>query len=476
MKKQKKTSLSVNFRPPIVVVLGHVDHGKTTLLDVIRNTKIAHKEAGGITQSIGASQIETKEGKKITFIDTPGHATFRKMRSRGAKIADIVLLVIAADDGMKPQTLEALKYIKKEETPYIVVITKIDIKTSNVEKIRGQLEKEGVLFENKGGDTPLVKVSAKDNKGIEDLLEMIVLVSEVNEIKGSKKGELEAAVIETSKDKRGPLVSLVVRNGTLSVGDSIVADDISTKIRGIFNSEGFSIKKVNPGDPCLILGFSKLPLVGSIVKEQKEKVEKSTVEIKRTQFDSKDLDERKIPLVIKAKSAGSLEDLIENLSEDVLVIYSGVGDVSESDIFMAKSAHPARIFVFESKVPSSVLKLAETEGVKIERFEVIYELFEKIEKIVKEKEVVILGKAKILAKFPFNNDEIAGCKMIKGEISKNSKLFLERDDEELGEIKTLSIKKQKQDVDKVKEGEEFGLLFKPQLDFKVGDMIVSVRR
>jgi len=477
MKEGKKISQSVVVRPPIVVVLGHVDHGKTTLLDVVRNSSIANKEAGGITQSIGVSQVATKDGNKITFIDTPGHSTFKKMRSRGAKFADIALLVVAADDGVKPQTLEALKYIKKEKIPYIVVISKIDLKTSNIEKARGQLEKEGVVFENKGGDTPLVMVSAKGNKGIEDLLELVVLVSEVNEIKGKNEDELEATVIETSKDHRGPLASLVIRSGKLCVGDSVSVDDISARIRGIFSPEGLSVKEVNSGDPCLVLGFARLPCVGAVIKKQKEKVRNTTKDvIKKTQVGAGDPDQKKIPLVIKTQSAGSLEDLVENLPDEVVVIYSSVGDVNESDVFMAKSAYPARIFVFESKIPTSVLKLAETEGVKIERFEVIYELFDRVGQIIKDKEIKILGKAEILAKFPYNKDEIAGSKMIKGEINKSSTLILERNSKELGEVKVISIKKQKQEVEKVKEGEEFGLLFKPQLDFKVGDMIVSVRR
>ncbi|MEJ2441604.1 MAG: GTP-binding protein, partial [Patescibacteria group bacterium] len=317
-------------RPPIVTVLGHVDHGKTTLLDALRKTSVARKEAGGITQSTGASVVTTKEGKKITFIDTPGHAAFAEMRSRGAQLADIALLVVAADDGVKPQTIEALKYIKEAKIPFIVVISKIDISPSIV-PIKGQLEKEGVLFEGRGGDTPLVALSAKTKKGIDELIEMITLVSEVNEIKADEGGELEAIVVETGKDTRGPTASVVVREGTLSVRDEILMDGIECRVRGLFNYEGKSVKKVLPGEPALVLGLKELPPVGTKVTSLKGGETKKDEVIKKDAKQSS-VEEGQIAVVLKARSAGALEALLVNLPKDVVVVNSGVGPVNESDV------------------------------------------------------------------------------------------------------------------------------------------------
>lgn len=472
--KKNQQEVSLALRPPIVVVLGHVDHGKTTLLDTIRKTNIASREIGGITQSIGASQVVLKNKKKITFIDTPGHAAFKKMRSRGAQVADIAILVVAGDSGIKPQTLEAIKYIRQVKIPFIVVINKIDLSSANPVTVKRQLEKEDILFEGSGGDTPLIKVSAKKDQGIDNLLEMICLIAEVNEIKGDPEGDLEAVVIETSKDKRGPLVSTVVRNGTLKVGDELVVEEIRSRVRGLFNNQGKSVKKVYLGDPVVILGFSKLPPVGAIIRLSKDK-QRITKEEKR-KVSQGHVEEGKIPLVVKTKSAGALQDLLANIPNEIAVIYSGVGDVNESDVFMAKSASPARIFVFESKVPSLVSKLAVTEGVAIERFDVIYELFDRLAIILDKKKEKIIGEAKIIEEFPFNKRRVAGCKVTKGRIDQSDKLVLVRGDEKLGRVKAKSMKKQKQDVSLVKEGEEFGVIIVPQLDFKVGDMLVSVRR
>ena len=275
----------MKLRPPIVTVLGHVDHGKTTLLDAIRKTSVVKKEAGGITQSIGASVVTTKAGlpaqvgKKITFIDTPGHAAFSSMRSRGAKVADIAILVVAANDGVKPQTREALKHILEAKIAYIVAITKIDLASAKIESARSGLEKIGVSFEGSGGQVPLVLVSGKTSQGVEELLEMINLVAEVNEVKGDSEGALEAVVIEVSKDRKGPLASVVVRNGTLKVTSEIAAGGETGKGRGIFDDRGKTVKQVLPGYPGQILGFSQLPPVGAKVtalgdKEVVEKKEK----------------------------------------------------------------------------------------------------------------------------------------------------------------------------------------------------------
>lgn len=468
------------YRPPIVAVLGHVDHGKTTLLDKIRKTNIAQREAGGITQSIGASVIITKEGKKITFIDTPGHAAFRNMRSRGANVADIAILVIAADDGVAPQTRESLDYILEAKTPFIIAVTKIDLPSASVETVRGQIEKEGVLLEGKGGDVPLVAVSAKTQEGIENLLEIITLVAEVNEVKGDSSADLEAIVIETSKDKRGPLVSLVVRKGTLRVGDGIVTESVQAKVRGLFDQNGKMVKEVGPGMPGQVLGFEELPPVGSKVWHLKsEGVLPTLVGKKAIQTEPQ---EGQLPVVIKAQNNGALEALLANLPQKIFVISAGVGDVNEGDVFSAKSAilaKPGRrayVFAFESKVPQTVAKLAETEGIKIKIFDVIYEFFQELEKIITQGEIEVLGKAEIIATFPYEDKKVAGCKVLSGRIAVEDNMVLMRDEKELGKAKVVSMKKLKQTVSQAKPGEECGVLFIPQLDFHIGDVILSVAK
>ena len=472
--RQNQFDKTGSLRPPIVVVLGHVDHGKTTLLDYIRRTNIAQKEAGGITQRIGASVGITKEGKKITFIDTPGHAAFANMRSGGTKIADVAILVVAADDGVKPQTKEALEYIFSAQIPYIVAATKIDLPSASIDKVRSDLEKEQVLFEGRGGDVPLLAVSGKTGQGIEELLEMINLVSELHEIKGNPEGVLEGVVIETGKDRRGVIISIVVREGTLRVGDQIVTDTQKAKVRGIFDFNEKPVKIIGPGEPALILGFSEAPSVGSKIWRLNEKTLIQKVDEKKKLTEIK-LGEGQIATILKAKNAGSLEAIIANLPKEIVVLFSGVGDVNESDVFLAKSSK-AKIFAFESKISGSVKKLAETEDIDIETFNIIYKLFERFDELIKKAQIEILGKAEIIASFPYENKRVAGCRVLTGKISKTDNLRLVRDEKELGQIKVLSIKKGKDNIDLVKQGEECGVLFTPQLDFKIDDVIISVRR
>ncbi|MFV1917525.1 MAG: translation initiation factor IF-2 [Patescibacteria group bacterium] len=471
---KKGTRETGKLRPPIVVVLGHVDHGKTTLLDKIRKTNATAREPGGITQGISASSITTKQGKTITFIDTPGHAAFAKMRSRGAKLSDLAILVVAADDGVKPQTEEALSYIKEIKIPFIVAANKVDLQTSNVKKVKSQLEKAGVAFEGSGGDTPLISVSAKTGKGLDELLEMITLVSEVIGIEGDPEGKIKGAIVETGKDKRGPLATVVIRNGTLKVGDEIFSEGIKCRVKRIFENEGGKHQEINPGEAGLVLGFSKTPPVGaSVVSKSKEFSEKAAVVKKRT---IKKIEEGEIPIVIKAENTGSLEAVISNLPKGIVAIGSGVGDVNESDIFLAKSAEDSRIFVFKAKATASVLKLAESDGVKIEMFDVIYDFIQRLEKLLKKGEEKVLGKAEILASFPYNDKRVAGSKVTEGRIAKGDLIALVRKDREIGKTKAVSLKKEKKDISVAKKDEEFGIILGPQLDFKIGDVIRSVSK
>ncbi|HEX6976953.1 MAG TPA: translation initiation factor IF-2 [Patescibacteria group bacterium] len=455
-------------RAPIVVVLGHVDHGKTSLLDAVRKTNVTAREAGGITQKIGASEIKTKDGKKITFIDTPGHALFSAMRLRGAKYADIALLIVAGDDGVAPQTKEALTIIREEKIPFIVVITKTDLPTASTETALQQLEKEGVYFEKRGGDTSYIEVSAKTGKGIEDLLDLISLVSEVSDVKSDPEGELSATVLETSKDKKGLLVSVVVINGKLKVGDTVYAGKIEGKIKGLFNDLGKAVKELNPGEPGQILGFSELAPTGATIKSKPYEINEN---LSRTNGEK----ESRVKIYVKAKTAGGLEALIGNLPKGVYVVGSSVGDLNENDVFLAKAAD-ASIFIFEAKTPSSVSKLADTEGVAIERFDIIYALIERLTDLVTSGETKILGRAQVVASFPFNGKKVAGCKVVEGVIKKQDRLELQRGESTIGSVRVTSIRKQKDEVNQVRQGEECGILFEPQLDFKVADMLLSVSK
>ena len=466
MQKIPKSTLIA--RPPIVVVLGHVDHGKTTLLDVIRQTSVAAKEVGGITQKVGASIVTTKGGKKITFIDTPGHAAFFGMRQRGSKVADLAVLVVAADAGIQVQTKEALEHIQKVNLPFIVALTKVDLPSADSQQVLSQLEKEGLLLEKRGGNVPWVEVSAKDGRGIEELLEVITLLAEVQEIKADSQGLLEAVVLETQKSKGGCMVNIVVRNGKLTVGGTIYTSGVSCKIKNLIGQEGIK-KEALPGEVVQVLGFSSPPAVGEAVFEQPMEVVVPTIEISRRIKVAAD----EIGIILKAANAGALEAVTVNLPDKVIVINSGVGDVFESDVLQAK-ASGACIIVFEAKTASQVKKLAEAEGVEIHSFKIIYELFDFLKKILKKGEVEILGKAEIIADFPFNKKRIAGCKLIVGKIRKTDCLILERGGRELAKIKAVSLKKQKQEVIEVGPGEEFGLLFTPQLDFTMGDVILAI--
>jgi translation initiation factor IF-2 len=465
-----KDNINKSVRPPIVVVLGHVDHGKTSLLDAIRKTNVVGKEAGGITQKIGASQVVTKDGKRITFIDTPGHAAFSNMRSRGAKVADIAILVVSCDDGVQPQTKEAIKHIQDAGIPVIVAVSKVDIAPDQVHSVLGQIEKEGLLLEKRGGDTPWVEISAKMGTGIDELLDLISLLSEVNGISGDKDASLEAAVIESSKDKSGCVASVVVRNGHIKVGDTIYFDGQDCKVRNLIGETGM-VKEIFPGEAARILGFETLPQVGMRItdspvgEDKKDNVSEKKVKLEKGE----------LGVILKASNAGALEAINANLPEKVVVFGSSVGDIFESDILEAKSLD-ASIFAFESKVSPAIKKLAESEGVIVHAYNIIYELFDELKDILKKGETVIYGKAQVIASFPFDGKKVAGCKILTGRIVKSDKLALMRGEVELGRVKAISIKKGREEINEARQGEECGILFVPQLDFTMGDVILAVSK
>lgn len=506
---KEKTSSQKSSRPPVVAVLGHVDHGKTTLLDKIRQTNVVAKEFGGITQHIGAYQIKVKD-KIITFIDTPGHAAFSEMRSRGAKVADLAILVIAVDEGVKPQTLESLKYIKSAKIPYLVAVNKIDLPHTDVKETEKDLAKNKILVESQKGKIVSVPVSAKTGRGIDDLLEMILLMAEMEEIKGDEKAKLEAVVIESKLDKhRGPLATILVRSGNLKTGDQIEADGAFAKIKAMFDESGKPVKMAGPSRPVEVLGFKGVPTIGSSLHrlQARRSDERSSAEggvtqprmkpeasIKRTEkavvlavekprpeaAKKEEAEEDKLRLIIKADVNGMLEAILAGLPREVEVIDSDVGEVNESNVLLADTTG-AEIITFNVKTPAKVKKLAATEKVKISDYQIIYKLFEEIENKVKKLSEPfageeILGKAEILKEFEIKKDRIAGCQVMEGEIKKTDKIHLLRGEKLVGNCRIKSMRTGKEKIEKAKPGEEFGAVLSPSLDFEVGDVLLSYRK
>ena len=482
--------MSEIVRPPIVTILGHVDHGKTTLLDFIRKASVAAKEHGGITQHIGAYQVEIPrqarddfaENRKITFIDTPGHAAFEKMRSRGANVADIAILVVAIDDGLMPQTVEAIKHIQGAKVPVIVAVNKTDLQGIDqkvqLAKIKKQLSDQKINLEEYGGDTPFLPLSAKTGEGVDKLLEMILLVSEMHELKGDPALPPAGVIIE------GPIATILIRNGTLKKGDQIEVGEIKSKVRGMFDWSGKPVNSAGPSTPVEVLGLEAVPGVGAVLGEPAEVKEaeilQSLVE-KLQQGNTKTL-----KVIIKADKQGSLEAIQASLekfnTERKIVDYiaTGTGDIGEENIKLASSVG-AIVIGFNVKVAPTAQKMAENEHVLIRTYNIIYELLEDVEEVVNTLLEVgqleeVLGKANIIAEFPHGKlEKIAGCRMIEGIIAKGQKIRVMREGVLLGETKLKSLKKVKEEVNKVEKGNDCGMLFDPPVDFAIGDVVESFR-
>ncbi len=476
MDEQKNT----NLRPPIVTIMGHVDHGKTTLLDTIRKTNIVAGEHGGITQHIGAYQI-TFQDKLITFVDTPGHAAFEKMRSRGAEVADIVVLVVAANDGIKPQTTEAIKHIKKANKPIIVAITKTDLPDINIDKVKKELQSKDILIESYGGDVPVVEVAAPKGKGITDLLEIIELVWQISPETSQKNAELEAVVVESFMDKnRGSIASVIVKKGTLKVGQKIQVDNEVIGVKALIDDNGNNIKEAEPSKPVEILGFKKNLEVGSVIYENNttsSQIKKAaTFEdiLARTQ-EHKD----KFKVIIKADVLGSLEAILSNLPEKILVVSSTVGEIQSTDINLAKITQ-SPIIGFNVKVSGSVKAQADREGVVIRIYKVIYELISDLEDIATsfeeaKQELKIQGVAKVVASFVIDGKKIAGCQITKGKFKIGDTIHAKsHGGRDISETTITSLKKFKKDIDSISAPGECGICFNANLDFNVGDIIESL--
>ncbi len=470
------------FRPPIVAVMGHIDHGKTSLLDRIRNASVAKKEAGGITQHITSYQttVKLKNGKGgvITFIDTPGHAAFSQMRLRGAHITDLAVLVISAVDGVMTQTKESVIAIKKSNLPVIVAMNKIDLEGAQPEKIKGQLVELELTPEEYGGQVPVVPVSAKTGQGIDQLLELILLHAEVMELKNEPEAPLEAAIIEAKLDKsRGPVASVIIRQGTINLGDTVYAQDIPCKVKALIDSDGQNIRLAGPSTPVEILGFESTPLVGYVVTSIQQ--EKARPIVRPNVSTTPNPDTIKLPIVVKADVQGTLEALMNSFSDEVQVISSGVGAVTDNDVFLAQ-AGKAVIYAFNVPAPKFITNLADNAKVKIFASKIIYEIIEDIQaKVLKMMdptiEETITGEGKIIAEFKIDKVRIAGIQVTKGEFVKGDSVHLMRDSKIAKDTKIEGIRQAKNIIEKVKSGTECGMTFKPYVDFKVGDGIIAYK-
>ncbi|WP_251943050.1 translation initiation factor IF-2 [Staphylococcus sp. Marseille-Q5304] len=488
-------------RPAVVTIMGHVDHGKTTLLDSIRHTKVTAGEAGGITQHIGAYQIEN-DGKKITFLDTPGHAAFTTMRARGAQVTDITILVVAADDGVMPQTIEAINHAKEADVPTIVAVNKIDKPTSNPDRVMQELTEHGLIPEDWGGDTIFVPLSALSGEGIDDLLEMIVLTSEISELKANPSKHAVGTVIEAELDKsRGPAASLLVQNGTLNVGDSLVVGNTYGRIRAMVNDLGQRIKSAGPSTPVEITGINDVPQAGDrfvVFKDEKQarrigearretNVLQQRQESKNVSLDNlfeqmKQGEMKDLNVIIKGDVQGSVEALAASLMKidvegvNVRIIHTAVGAVNESDVTLANASNGI-IIGFNVRPDAGAKRAAEQEGVDMRLHRVIYNVIEEIETAMKgmldpEYEEQVIGQAEVRQTFKVSKvGTIAGSYVTDGKITRNAGVRVIRDGivQFEGELDTL--KRYKDDAKEVAQGYECGITIEKYNDLKEGDII-----
>ncbi len=488
-------------RAPVVTILGHVDHGKTSLLDAIRQTDVAAGEAGGITQHIGAYQVE-KKGRQITFLDTPGHAAFTQMRARGAQGADIVVLVVAADDGVMPQTREAIAHAKAARVPIMVALNKIDKSNANPEHVKQQLADQELIPDDWGGNTMVIPVSAKQKQGIDDLLEGILLVADNIEIKANPNGKVIGTVIEAELDKsKGVVATLLVQNGTLESGDVVVAGTAYGKLRALSDFHGKPVKKAGPSMPVSVLGLNDVPSAGDlfeVVSAEREarSIVNERIEVAKTRAQSRkkvsleDLfanvqagEAKELNLIVKADVQGSLDPIVTELNKlgegeiGVKVLYSETGNIGENDVMLAAASN-AIIIGFNVQADVSARRVAEKEGVDIRLYEIIYRMTEDIEKALngmlepKTKEKII-GRAQVLAVFSASKfGKVAGCKVIDGELRRNSKVRLYRGTDLVYEGDMGSLRHEKDDVKEVKQGYECGVGFKNFSDIQTGDQLI----
>ena len=496
----KEDAAVLKNRAPVVTILGHVDHGKTSLLDVIRSEHVAEGEAGGITQHIGAYQAVQK-GRLITFLDTPGHAAFTAMRARGAQGADIVILVVAADDGVMPQTREAIAHAKAARVPIIVALNKIDKPNSNPERVKQQLAELELVPDEWGGNTMVIPVSAKQKQGIDDLLEAALLVADNLEIRANPNGTVIGTVIEAELDKsKGTIATLLVQNGTLKAGDIVVAGTSYGRLRALSDYLGKPVKKAGPSTPVAVMGLNGVPAAGDVfqvVESDKEARETVTARLDAAKVHTneknvslEDLfanfqagEARELNLIVKADVQGSLEPVVGELEKlgkgeiGLKILHAETGNIGENDVMLASASH-AIIIGFNVQADVAARRLAEKEGVSIRLYEIIYRMTEDIEKALKgmlEPEIVekVLGRAQVLAVFSASKlGKVAGCKVVEGELRRNARIRLFRGADLLYEGDLASLRHEKEDVKEMRIGFECGVGFKSFTNIQVGDQLV----
>ncbi|MDI9458893.1 MAG: translation initiation factor IF-2, partial [Bacillota bacterium] len=487
-------------RPPVVTIMGHVDHGKTTLLDSIRKTKVTATEAGGITQHIGAYQIVYND-KPITFLDTPGHEAFTAIRARGARVTDVAILVVAANDGVMPQTVEAINHAKAAGVPIIVAINKTDLPAANPDRVKQELTEHGLVVEEWGGDTIAVNISALHGEGIEDLLEMILLVAEMEDVKADPDCPARGTVIDAKLDKgRGPVATVLISQGTLRVGDDFVVGNYCGRVRALINDQGENIKEATPSMPVEVLGISDVPQAGDqfvVVKD--EQTARQVASIQQQKQRDRDLskssrvtlddlfqriqegDVKELNLVIKADVQGSAEAVrssLEKLSTDevrVNVIHQGVGAISESDVLLA-TASDAVIIGFNVRPEPNARKAAERDGVDIRVYRIIYNLLDDVKAAMAglldpEFKEQILGRAEVRQTFRVPGSVVAGCYVLDGKITRSAEVRVLRDNVIIHEGKISSLRRFKDDVREVAHGYECGIGVERFNDIKEGDVI-----
>ena len=501
MDKKEEKSIT---RPPVVVIMGHIDHGKSTLLDYIRKTNIVEGELGGITQHISAyevihSPLNSEQEKKITFIDTPGHESFSKMRERGAQIADIAVLIVSAEDGVKPQTIEAWKTVTANKIPCIVAINKIDKTNANIQKTKTELAENEIYLENYGGKIPFVEISAKNGTGVDDLLSLINILAEMEDFKGDKDENASGLVIETNLDsKRGIQATLIIKNGSLRKGMTVVVEDSVCSTNIIEDFLGKIINEATFSSPIRLIGFDKMPRIGAEFKsfKTKKEVEKYIREFgssrsdlggsKRSDFfPPEDNTKKIIPIILKADIAGSIEAIekeiskIRNENAEFKVVQKGVGPISESDIKTISGGENILVIGFNVKIDKSAVELADKRGITISFFDIIYKMTEWLEVEMEKRRPKIetietTGSSKVLKVFSRTKErQIVGGRVLKGQMVLDKIVKIMRRDFEIGRGRIVNLEKAKMKVKEVEEGMEFGMMIESKIEISEGDMIES---
>ncbi len=486
-------------RPPVVGIFGHIDHGKSSLIDYIRKTNIVEKEAGGITQHVSAYEVTRANGKNITFLDTPGHEAFKSIRTRGASVADIAVLIVSAEDGVKPQTLEVLEYIKESKLPYLVAITKVDKPSADAMRARQSLAENGVLVEGYGGDVPVIEVSAKTGQGVEEFLDLIGLIAELENFKGEQDANGSGVIIEASMDaKRGLSATGIIKNGTVRKGMFAASGGSVMPIRFLLDAEGNMVEELSFSSPVRLIGWDKLPAVGGEFKTFLKKTEAEEYakeqEAKNKSANAKETNNIQtaneevavLPLIIRADTAGSLEaiegELAKIAKERIApkIISGGVGSINENDVKLAIATQGAVVLGFHAKVDSQAAALAERSQVAISLFTIIYELTERVRELLESREPKveteeISGSAKVLKLFSSaKNKQVLGARVLSGVIAKGNMVKISRRDAEIGRGRVRELQQAKIDTSKVEEGSEFGALVESKIEIAPGDILEAV--